>query len=128
MEVQEGASRVYGMASGTRRMIVVVVGAFVLAVACAPVAVARGSAGNGFARPAKLTQAERDEFDSVNGDRVAAHVGLVSSSAVLQAIALVIIVPPSTHLWGVTGVAWAMTAGLAGSATWMLYRIVKMSS
>ena len=87
MEVQEGASRVYGMASGTRRMIVVVVGAFVLAVACAPVAVARGSAGNGFARPAKLTQAERDEFDSVNGDRVAAHVGLVSSSAVLQAIA-----------------------------------------
>jgi hypothetical protein len=42
---------------------------------------------SGFAKPAKLTQAERDEFDSVNGDRVAAHVGLLNSSAVLQAIA-----------------------------------------
>ncbi|MGA3246911.1 MAG: oligosaccharide flippase family protein [Paraburkholderia sp.] len=58
----------------------------------------------------------------VGAPKVATH------AAVLQAIALVIIVPPSTHLWGVTGVAWAMTAGLAGSATWMLYRIVKMSS
>jgi Na+-driven multidrug efflux pump len=48
-----------------------------------------------------------------------------TEASVLQVIALVVIVPPATHLWGVTGVAWAMTVGLSGSAAWMLYRILK---
>ena len=48
-----------------------------------------------------------------------------TQASVLQVIALVIIVPPATHWWGVTGVAWAMTAGLAASAGWMLYRILQ---
>jgi hypothetical protein len=87
MQVQEGASRIYEIAGSARRMIVLAVGAIVLAGACAPAAAAHGSAAGGFAKPAKLTSAERDEFDSVNGDRVAADVGLVSSSAALQAIA-----------------------------------------
>ncbi|WP_414696551.1 oligosaccharide flippase family protein [Paraburkholderia sp.] len=48
-----------------------------------------------------------------------------TQASVLQVIALVIIVPPATHLWGVTGVAWAMTAGLSAAAGWMFYRIMK---
>jgi Na+-driven multidrug efflux pump len=48
-----------------------------------------------------------------------------TQASVLQVIALVAIVPPATHWWGVTGVAWAMTAGLAASAGWMLYRILQ---
>lgn len=48
-----------------------------------------------------------------------------TQASVLQVIALVIIVPPATHLWGVTGVAWAMTVGLSAAAGWMFYRIVK---
>jgi O-antigen/teichoic acid export membrane protein len=48
-----------------------------------------------------------------------------TEASVLQVIALVLIVPPATHLWGVTGVAWAMTVGLSASAGWMLYRILK---
>jgi Na+-driven multidrug efflux pump len=34
-------------------------------------------------------------------------------------------VPPATHLWGVTGVAWSMTAGLSAAAAWMFYRVIK---
>ncbi|RFU48106.1 oligosaccharide flippase family protein [Paraburkholderia sp. DHOC27] len=48
-----------------------------------------------------------------------------TQASILQVIALVIIVPPATHLWGVTGVAWAMTAGLSAAAAWMFYRILK---
>jgi O-antigen/teichoic acid export membrane protein len=47
-----------------------------------------------------------------------------TQASVLQVIVLVVVVPPATHWWGVTGVAWAMTAGLAASAGWMIYRIV----
>jgi len=50
---------------------------------------------------------------------------VATQAAALQVVALVITVPPATHLWGVTGVAWSMTVGLAASAGWMLYRIVK---
>lgn len=50
---------------------------------------------------------------------------VATQAAVLQIITLVITVPPATHLWGVTGVAWSMTVGLAGSAGWMLYRSLK---
>ena len=50
---------------------------------------------------------------------------VATQAAALQVVALVITVPPATHLWGVTGVEWSMTVGLAASAGWMLYRIVK---
>jgi O-antigen/teichoic acid export membrane protein len=48
-----------------------------------------------------------------------------TQASLLQVVVLVIIVPPATHLWGVTGVAWAMTAGLSAAAAWMFYRILK---
>jgi O-antigen/teichoic acid export membrane protein len=48
-----------------------------------------------------------------------------TQASILQVIALVIIVPPATHLWGVTGVAWSMTAGLSAAAAWMFYRVIK---
>ena len=35
------------------------------------------------------------------------------------------IVPPAMLYWGVTGIAWGMTAGLGTAALWMLYRTVK---
>jgi len=57
------------------------------ALVCAPVAVAKSSGADGFAKPARLTTVERQEFDSVSGDRVAADVGLLRTSAVLQSIA-----------------------------------------
>jgi PST family polysaccharide transporter len=47
-----------------------------------------------------------------------------TQASILQVIVLLIIVPPATHWWGVTGVAWGMTAGLSVSAAWMLYRTV----
>lgn len=68
-------------------MVLLAVAVLGLAFICASTAVAKSSGASGFAKPAKLTKLERDEFDSVNGDRVAAHVGLLDSSAVLQAIA-----------------------------------------
>ena len=51
--------------------------------------------------------------------KVATHASIV------QAAVLCATVPIATHLWGVTGIAWSMTAGLASAAAWMLYRIVK---
>ena len=50
-------------------------------------AIALFAATLGFATPAKLTAAERHEWDSINGDRIAAHVGVLRSSAVLERIA-----------------------------------------
>lgn len=70
-----------------RATVLMAVGVLGLAFFSASTAVAKSSGVGGFAKPAKLTKVERDEFDSVNGDRVAAHVGLLGSSAVLQAIA-----------------------------------------
>lgn len=48
-----------------------------------------------------------------------------TQASVLQVIVLICVVPPATHYWGVTGIAWAMTAGLATAALWMFYRTTK---
>jgi PST family polysaccharide transporter len=45
-----------------------------------------------------------------------------TSASLIQAVVLVVVVPVATQRWGVTGIAWAMTAGLAAGAAWMLYR------
>ncbi|HTR08672.1 MAG TPA: oligosaccharide flippase family protein [Paraburkholderia sp.] len=47
----------------------------------------------------------------------------VTVASLLQVIALVVSVPPAMHAWGVTGIAWSMTFGLASGAGWMLYRV-----
>lgn len=56
---------------------------------------------------------------AVGDARAAAH------ASVLQVIVLFSVVPPATHYWGVTGIAWGMTAGLGTAALWMLYRTLK---
>ncbi len=43
-------------------------------------------------------------------------------ASIMQVIVLVAAVPPAMHYWGVTGIAWAMTAGLGTALAWMLYR------
>ena len=43
-----------------------------------------------------------------------------TSASLIQAVVLVVVVPVATQRWGVTGIAWAMTAGLAAGAAWML--------
>lgn len=48
-----------------------------------------------------------------------------TQASVMQMIVLFSVVPPATHYWGVTGIAWGMTAGLATAALWMLYRTVR---
>ncbi|MFT0169877.1 oligosaccharide flippase family protein [Paraburkholderia mimosarum] len=48
-----------------------------------------------------------------------------TQASVLQGVLLLLVVPPATYGWGVTGVAWAMTASLTASAGWMCYRIIK---
>jgi O-antigen/teichoic acid export membrane protein len=50
---------------------------------------------------------------------------VATHASIIQAIVLCITVPFATHYWGVTGIAWAMTAGLASAAGWMLFRIVR---
>lgn len=45
-----------------------------------------------------------------------------TQAAAIQLAALIALVPWCTQRWGVVGIAWAMTAGLAVSAGWMLYR------
>ncbi|MEX3983527.1 oligosaccharide flippase family protein [Paraburkholderia sp. EG287A] len=47
----------------------------------------------------------------------------VTVASLLQVVALILSVPPSLHMWGVTGVAWSMTFGLSSCAAWMLYRV-----
>ncbi|WP_116609631.1 oligosaccharide flippase family protein [Paraburkholderia unamae] len=47
----------------------------------------------------------------------------VTVASLLQVGALIVSVPPAMHLWNVTGIAWAMTFGLASCASWMLYRV-----
>ncbi|WP_244826027.1 MULTISPECIES: oligosaccharide flippase family protein [unclassified Caballeronia] len=56
---------------------------------------------------------------AVGMPKVATHASIV------QAIVLCVTVPIATHLWGVTGIAWAMTLGLGAAASWMLFRIVR---
>lgn len=56
---------------------------------------------------------------AVGDARAATH------ASVMQVIVLFAVVPPATHYWGVTGIAWGMTAGLGVAVAWMLYRTVK---
>ena len=53
---------------------------------------------------------------AIGDARAATHASLI------QVVVLIAVVPIATHRWGVTGIAWSMTAGLASGATWMLYR------
>ncbi|TKC91178.1 PST family polysaccharide export protein [Trinickia terrae] len=50
-----------------------------------------------------------------------------TQASVMQVIVLFAVVPPATHLWGVTGIAWGMTAGLGTATLWMLYRTFRVS-
>ena len=56
---------------------------------------------------------------AVGMPKVATH------ASIIQAVVLCVTVPVATHLWGVTGIAWAMTVGLGSAAGWMLFRIVR---
>ncbi len=38
---------------------------------------------------------------------------VATHASIIQAVVLLVTVPVATHLWGVTGIAWAMTVGLA---------------
>ncbi|SAK69852.1 oligosaccharide flippase family protein [Caballeronia ptereochthonis] len=57
--------------------------------------------------------------------RAAGMPKVATHASIIQAIVLCVTVPVATHLWGVTGIAWAMTVGLGSAAGWMLYRIVR---
>ncbi|RKE39951.1 PST family polysaccharide transporter [Paraburkholderia sp. BL23I1N1] len=48
-----------------------------------------------------------------------------TQASLIQMVLLFAIVPPATHYWGVTGIAWSMTAGMGSAATWMLYRTLR---
>jgi len=48
-----------------------------------------------------------------------------TQASVIQMLVLLASVPPATHYWGVTGIAWSMTLGLGISATWMMYRTAR---
>jgi len=50
---------------------------------------------------------------------------VATHASIIQAVVLLITVPVATHLWGVTGIAWAMTVGLGAAAGWMLFRIAR---
>jgi Na+-driven multidrug efflux pump len=49
-----------------------------------------------------------------------------TQASVIQMLVLLASVPPATHYWGVTGIAWSMTLGLSISATWMVYRTIRV--
>ncbi|AUT69411.1 oligosaccharide flippase family protein [Paraburkholderia hospita] len=49
-----------------------------------------------------------------------------TQASVIQVFVLVACVPPATHYWGVTGIAWAMTVGLSSAAAWMTYRTARV--
>ncbi|TDV18250.1 oligosaccharide flippase family protein [Paraburkholderia caballeronis] len=56
---------------------------------------------------------------AIGDARAATHASL------LQVVVLIATVPLATQRWGVTGIAWAMTLGLASGAGWMLYRALR---
>ncbi|KND60195.1 hypothetical protein BVER_00269c [Candidatus Burkholderia verschuerenii] len=56
---------------------------------------------------------------AVGMPKVATH------ASIIQAVVLCVTVPIATHMWGVTGIAWAMTVGLGSAASWMLFCIVR---
>lgn len=45
-----------------------------------------------------------------------------TQASAMQVLVLVALVPWAVHGWGATGIAWAMTAGLATAGLWMVYR------
>lgn len=49
-----------------------------------------------------------------------------TQASVIQVLVLLACVPPATHYWGVTGIAWAMTVGLSSAAAWMTYRTARV--
>ncbi|MBP0590986.1 oligosaccharide flippase family protein [Paraburkholderia sp. LEh10] len=49
-----------------------------------------------------------------------------TQASVIQVFVLLACVPPATHYWGVTGIAWAMTLGLSSAASWMAYRTARV--
>jgi len=49
-----------------------------------------------------------------------------TQASVIQVFVLLACVPPATHYWGVTGIAWAMTLGLSSAAAWMTYRTARV--
>jgi O-antigen/teichoic acid export membrane protein len=50
-----------------------------------------------------------------------------AQASAIQVIVLFAVVPPATHYWGVTGIAWSMTMGLATAALWMMYRTLRVA-
>ncbi|SDG08732.1 oligosaccharide flippase family protein [Paraburkholderia phenazinium] len=49
-----------------------------------------------------------------------------TQASAIDVVVLLVCVPPATHFWGVTGIAWAMTVGLSSAATWMAYRTTRV--
>ncbi|CAN7238912.1 oligosaccharide flippase family protein [Trinickia sp. LjRoot230] len=49
-----------------------------------------------------------------------------AQASAMQVAVLFLVVPAATHYWGVTGIAWGMTSGLATAVVWMLYRTVRV--
>ncbi|MBB2997831.1 oligosaccharide flippase family protein [Paraburkholderia tropica] len=47
----------------------------------------------------------------------------VTVASLIQVATLAVSVPIATQHWGVMGIAWSMTLGLASGAGWMLYRV-----
>jgi O-antigen/teichoic acid export membrane protein len=50
-----------------------------------------------------------------------------TQASVIQVIVLLATVPPATHFWGVTGIAWSITVGLGSAAAWMLFRTARVT-
>ncbi len=48
-----------------------------------------------------------------------------AQASALQVVVLFAVVPVALHAWGVVGIAWGMTAGLAAAGLWMLYRALE---
>ncbi|WP_206955642.1 oligosaccharide flippase family protein [Trinickia acidisoli] len=48
-----------------------------------------------------------------------------AQASAMQVVVLFAIVPVAMREWGVTGIAWGMTAGLATAGLWMFYRALR---
>lgn len=48
-----------------------------------------------------------------------------AQASAMQVVVLFAVVPVALRQWGVLGIAWGMTAGLATAGLWMFYRTVK---
>jgi len=49
-----------------------------------------------------------------------------TQASMIDVVVLLACVPPATHYWGVTGIAWSITVGLSFAAAWMLFRIARV--